>query len=63
MSNVLRIILAVATVLTTLAMVTGSVLSFVDGLPPLMGVTCGLLAVGFGFFVYHDYQYFFGKKQ
>lgn len=62
MTNVLRIILAIATLLTVLGLVVGTVWSFVDKLPPLLGITCGLLAVGFSFFVKNDYQYFFGKK-
>lgn len=62
MTLVLRIILAILTLLTTLSMVAGAVWSFVTGKPPLLGVVCGLLAVGFGFFVKNDYNYFFGKK-
>jgi hypothetical protein len=62
MTQVLRIILAILTLLTTLAMAGGSVWSFATGKPALLGVVCGLLAVGFSFFVKNDYNYFFGKK-
>lgn len=62
MTQVLRIILAIATLLTTLSMAAGCVWSFATGKPPLLGIVCGMLTVGFGFFVKHDYDYFFGKK-
>jgi hypothetical protein len=61
MNRTLRIILAVATLLTTL----GALGFGVYGLTiPHVGlsVTCFVLAAMFGLFVYHDYQYFFGKK-
>lgn len=62
MVQVLRIILAIATLLTTLGCAAGSVWSFATGKPALLGVTCALLTVGFSFFVKNDYNYFFGKK-
>lgn len=62
MVNGIRIALAIATLLTTAAMASGAVWSFATGKPLLLGVVCTLLTAGFGLFVYHDYQYFFGKK-
>jgi len=56
-----RIILAVATLLTTLAMAGLGVWAFVHGHIG-MGISQTLLTLGFGFFVFHDYQFFFGKK-
>ncbi len=61
-TKVMRVVLAVATLLTTLAVGAGAVWSFATGKPPLLGITCTLLTVGFSFFVKNDYNYFFGKK-
>lgn len=62
MNKVLRIILAVATLATVLALTAGAVWSFATGKPLLLGVVCTMLAGGFGIFSYSDYKYFFGKK-
>jgi len=58
----MRIVIGIITLLIALGLAIGTVWSFAAGTPLLLSITCGLLAVGFGFFVYHDYQYFFGKK-
>lgn len=61
MSQFLRILLAVLTLLTALAMLGFAVWALT--MPQIgMAIVCFLLAGGFGIFVYHDYQYFFGKK-
>lgn len=62
MTQVLRIVIAILTLLTTLALAGGFVWSLVAHMPPIMPVVTGLLTVGFGFFVKHDYDYFFGSK-
>lgn len=63
MPQALRIILAIATLLTALGALGLGVWSLVTGQPLLLTIVGGMLAAGFGVFVYHDYQYFFGKKQ
>lgn len=61
MSKALRIILAIATLLTTLAMLAFAIYGLT--IPHIgLAVVCFTLAAGFGLFVYHDYQYFFGSK-
>lgn len=61
MSKTLRIILAIATLLTALTMLAFAIYGLT--IPHIgLAVVCFLLAGGFGIFVYHDYQYFFGKK-
>jgi hypothetical protein len=62
MTQALRIILAILTLLTVLGCAAGAVWSFATGKPALLGVVCTLLAGGFGVFSYNDYKYFFGKK-
>lgn len=61
-TKVLRVILAVLTLATTLGTAFLSVWSLVTGKPMLLTVVGAMLTVGFGFFVKHDYDYFFGKK-
>ncbi len=63
MPTFLRIILAVATLLTALSMLGLCIWGLATGKPPLLSIVCGMLTAGFGIFVYHDYQYFFGNKQ
>jgi len=63
MPKALRIILAVATLLTASGAFGLGAWSLVTGKPLLLTIVGGMLAAGFGLFVYHDYQYFFGKKQ
>lgn len=58
----MRIALGIATLLTTLLLAFGTIWSFIISAPPVMGVACGLMTVGFGFFIYNDYKYFFGKN-
>jgi len=61
MSKVLRIFLAILTLLTVLAMLGFCVLALT--IPNVgMFVVCLLLAVGFGYFSYRDYEFFFGRK-
>lgn len=62
MNQVMRIILAILTLLTTLGTASLSVWSLVTGKPVLLTIVGAMLTVGFGFFVKHDYDYFFGKK-
>lgn len=63
MTQVLRIMLAIATLLTTLGLAGMSVWSLATGKPALLSIVGVMLTVGFGFFVKHDYDYFFGQKQ
>jgi len=59
--NPFRVVIAVATLLTTLAMLGLSV--FALTLPHFgLFFTCLLLTGGFGYFSYRDYKFFFGKK-
>lgn len=58
----MRIVLAIATLLTMLAMAGTAIWSIAAGMPIILPIVTGLLTVGFGLFVYHDYQFFFGKK-
>jgi hypothetical protein len=62
MSKPVRILFAVLTLLTALAMLGLSIFALTI---PHVGlfVTCLALTAGFGLFVYHDYQYFFGVKK
>lgn len=60
MSTTVRIILAVLTLLTTLALVSFAVVGLVIG-QPLLTVVCLLLSAVFGYFDYRDYQFFFGQ--
>lgn len=62
MNLALRIVLAIATLLTTLCMLGLGIWSLVSGKPALLTIVCAMLSAGFGLFVYHDYQFFFGKK-
>ncbi len=62
MNQTVRIILAIATLLTTLGCVGLAIWSFIAHTPVLLGITCLMLAFGFGIFVVKDYEYFFGKK-
>lgn len=61
-TKVLRIILAVLTLATTLGTTFLSVWSLVTGKPVLLTIVGVMLTVGFSFFVRNDYNYFFGKK-
>ena len=58
----MRIALGVATLLTALATAVGGVWSLATGQPALLGIVCASLTLIFGALVYHDYQYFFGKR-
>ena len=59
--DIARIIVAVVTVLFTLACLGGTI--FALTIPHFgMAVVCLALTAGFGLFVYHDYQHFFGAK-
>ena len=62
MNNTLRVILAVATLVTVLACATCCVWAFATGKPVGLGLVAALLAGTMSIFVYNDYQYFFGKK-
>lgn len=61
MSRTIRIITAIATLLTAAATLGFSIFALTI---PHWGLfaTCFVLTGMFGLFVYHDYQYFFGKK-
>lgn len=63
MPTFLRITLAIATLLTASGMAATGIWSLATGKPFLLTLVCGMLTAGFGLFVYHDYQFFFGKKQ
>lgn len=61
MNNVLRIILAVLTLLSALGMLGLSI--FAITIPHIgLSLTCFVLAVGLSLFCYRDFQFFFGKK-
>jgi heme/copper-type cytochrome/quinol oxidase subunit 3 len=62
MSQILRIILAIATLLIASGAFGLGVWSMVEGKPPVLSATFITLALGFGFFTFHDYKYFFGQK-
>ena len=59
----IRIALAIATLLTALSMAGMSVWSLATGKPALLTIVGVMLTAGFGLFVKHDYDYFFGPKQ
>ena len=61
MTIFLRSVLAIATLLTTLICAVCCVWAFASGQIGL-GIVAGLISIGFTIFVYHDCQYFFGKK-
>jgi hypothetical protein len=61
MTQFLRILLAILTLLTTLAMLGFAIFGVVVH-QWLLVVVCAALTGMFGIFVYHDYQYFFGAK-
>jgi hypothetical protein len=64
----MRIFIGILTALFGLGCVGGSVWAFMfaasSGTPQpiLLGAVFALLAAGLGVFIYHDFQYFFGKK-
>ena len=62
MNQAMRIVIAILTLLTTLGLAGLSVWSLATGKPVLLTIVGGLLTFGFGLFVKHDYDYFFGKK-
>ena len=59
--KILKVALAVATVLTTLGTLTITVWGVVAAQWGL-AATCLLLTAGFGYFSYRDYKLFFGPK-
>jgi len=59
----LRIILGLVTVLIVIIMLVATVWFVIKGATILLSLVCMFLAVLFGVFVYHDYQYFFGNKK
>lgn len=61
MNNALKIVLAVATLFTTLGML-GLAVWGVTASQWGLALTCLLLAGGFGYFSYRDYKFFFGAK-
>lgn len=61
MTDVLRIVLAIFTLLTVLAMLGFAVFALTIPHFGLFAVTL-ILAVGIGYFSYRDYLRFFGKK-
>lgn len=61
MDKILRVILAVATLLTALGTLGLGVYALTIAQWGLFA-TCLLLTGGFGFFVYRDYKFFFGDK-
>lgn len=68
MSTGLRIFFAVLTLVTTLAIFAGTLFGFFghDNSGQHMyglGVVGALLTALFGFFVYHDYMFFFGGQK
>jgi hypothetical protein len=60
MTNFLRIILAIASLLTWLACAVCSIWALATLQPFGLGAVAGLAA--FTVLLYNDYQYFFGKK-
>lgn len=61
MNSTLKIIVAIGTLLTALAMLAFTI--FALTLPHFgMASVCASLTAGFSLFVYKDYQHFFGKK-
>jgi hypothetical protein len=57
----LRIVLAIATLLTTLFLLGLGVYGLVTGSIGL-AITCLFMGAGFGYFDYIDYRFFFMKK-
>lgn len=61
MNKYIRLLLAVLTLLTLLALIFGAGWGLVFQVP-IMFLVCTLMSLGFGLFVYKDYKYYFGKK-
>jgi putative Mn2+ efflux pump MntP len=60
--NIMRIILAIATLITALALAFGSAWFLAKDAPKLLIAATLMLTAVFGYFVGQDYIYFFGKK-
>jgi protein-S-isoprenylcysteine O-methyltransferase Ste14 len=58
---IFRIVTAVLTILFTLGLLALSIFALTIPSLPTAGISL-LIAAGFGLFVWHDYQFFFGKK-
>ena len=60
--RIVKIITAVATLVTAVALLFGFGWSIVTGQKVILPVVFGALLVAWGFFLRNDYYYFFGKK-
>ncbi len=60
--RVLKIVLAIATLLTAVACLFGFVWSIAAAQPVILPIVFGVLLGMFGLFIRNDYYYFFGKK-
>lgn len=60
-AKTIRVITAVATALTNVALVGGLVWSIATGLPVIVPVVLATLLLPFGYFSFADYKRFFGN--
>ena len=61
-TKTIKVVTAIATALTNVALLGGLVWSVATGKPVILPVTLGALLLGFGYFSFSDYKYFFGQK-
>lgn len=61
-AKTIRVVVAVATALTNVALLGGLVWSIATGKPAILPVTLGVLLLAFGYFSFADYKRFFGSK-
>jgi len=61
MNTYFRVVLAILTLITFLALVAGFVWGIVVKIP-IMVLVCFMIALGTSVFVYKDFLYFFGKN-
>ena len=59
-AKTIRVVVAIATALTNVALLGGLVWSIATGQPVILPVTLGVLLLGFGYFSFADYKRFFG---
>lgn len=61
-AKTIRVIVAIATALTNVALLSGLVWSIATGQKVILPVVFGALLLGFGYFSFADYKRFFGSK-
>lgn len=61
-AKTIRVVVAIATALTNVALLGGLVWSIATGQKVILPVVLGVLLLGFGYFSFADYKRFFGSK-